>query len=331
MSSKKALSAGEEKNAIVVERAINNFFTSERGLIYKQINSIDNLELIIKYITYLNSKIQSNKITLTDVNVERKGKITEIRYDDSNSDIKYKYEKGGDKVYPVMLKTFIKDIYIYNDTNIFFLMPLKFRKANTPIFNQINIQKVEVDTLLPKSSEKSFAVPQSRIPMRYELMRTFSTSALKRKASSGKSSSSTLKPFSSYTPYEKSLKLRDSDYNIKFMTDVTKILNELKRNPLLDIKDYLKGPKELEMQKVKRITDDKQKQTKTNEINNYYKRIIRKVIEIQQSKGPSGKKQRTTLIGGDNSMKKIIRKVYTDNKYRKYIKYNKNTIIYLKD
>ncbi len=52
---------------------------------------------------------------------------------------------------------------------------------------------------------------------------------------------------------------------------------------------------------------------------------IRKIIEAFNSR-----KRTSGVTGGNNAMIKIIRKVYTDNKNRKYIKYNKNTIIYLK-
>jgi hypothetical protein len=338
----KSLTAAEINTAIVVENAINNFFTESKTLTYKKIDpdfTSTNLKLIIKYIKYLNNQIKRNKITLTDVNFKKKGKITEIIYDDETRKIKYKYQNGGDTEYSAQLQVFIKNIYIYNDNDIFFLIPLKFRKTNTPNYNSIEITKVAVETLLPTLSVQSFEVPQSRTRLSHGLMSTFSTNALerktlKRKAPSSKSSSSTLKPLSSLNLHEQTLALNKSDYNIRVMTDVAKILSELKKTDKFDINEYIKIPKLLDIQKANLMTKGKRKTAKLASIEKYYKHIIEifnKKQKLQESLVKKQKLQESSVKGGNNIKIKIIRKVYTDNKYRKYIKYNKNTIIYLKD
>jgi|688.fasta_scaffold409808_1 hypothetical protein len=336
----KSLTSAQIQNATVVENAINNFFTDKKTLTYKKINpdfTDENLLLMIDYIKYLNYQINRNEITLTDVNELKKGKITEIIYDDQTK-IKYKFEKGGDKEYSVSLTVFIKNIYIYNDTDIFFLTPLYFRKDKTPIFKHIKPKTVAVKTLI-------FTVPQSRTILSKrtrDLMSTYSTSALKRKEPSYKSSSSTLKPFSSLNIDEQILTLNTSDYNTMLMTDVAKILSELKKSDKFDINKYLDEAKKLDIRRANLIKNKELKKTRLINIEKYYNdikeffikknHIMEPYVKKQTSHESSVKKQRTTPVTGGNNIKiKIIRKVYTDNKYRKYIKYNKNTIIYLKD
>ena len=148
-----------------VEREINIFF-SESNALYKKINVDDfhnNIDNMKNYINYLNYNIKYKIQELTDINYSNNGKIIEILNDDTiTSDIKIKYENQSYNYYSSNLQSFIKHIYIY-DNKIFFLMPFKFRKENTPNFNTIRIESVNIIDLLTIKKQQSLRIPIEQI------------------------------------------------------------------------------------------------------------------------------------------------------------------------
>jgi hypothetical protein len=164
-SQSQSLNPTEAGIATRVEKEINIFF-SESNALYKKINVDDfhnNIDNMKNYINYLNYNIKNKIQELTDVNFSKNGIIIEILNDDDiTSDIKIKYEKIPDKYYSSNLKIFIKHIYIF-DNKIFYLMPFKFRKTNTPIFNTIRIESVNIIELLLTIKQQSLQIPIEQI------------------------------------------------------------------------------------------------------------------------------------------------------------------------
>lgn len=167
-SSKKqtqSLNQSELGIATRVEREINIFFSEDKTRCKNIIvddfhNNIDNIK---NYINYLNYNIQNDIQILTDINYSNNGKIIEVlNNDEITSDIKIKYEKHPDKYYPANLQSFIKYIYICDD-NIFFLMPFKFRKENTPNFNKIQKEYININDLLSLKKQKTLRTPREQI------------------------------------------------------------------------------------------------------------------------------------------------------------------------
>ena len=165
-SQSQSLNPTEAGIATRVEKEINIFF-SEYNAHYKKINVDDfhnNIDNMKNYINYLNYNIKNKIQELTDVNFSKNGIIIEILNDDDiTSDIKIKYQNFPHKYYSSNLKIFIKHIYIF-DNKIFYLMPFKFRKTNTPIFNTIHIESVNIiELLLTIKQPQSLQIPIEQI------------------------------------------------------------------------------------------------------------------------------------------------------------------------
>ena len=293
------LSGSEVAIANTIEREINDVFTA--GIKNcKRINMdtfISNPDIINKYIDYLNKNIEKGIITFRDINYVRKGKIINISLDKDNSnniEIIYNNDKDTGKTYKIIIKFFIEHIYIVGNT-IFYLEPAyKYRQENTPIFNNVNQTYININYFQPV--KKSFVTPSRRS------IKTLTSG----------------KPFYRLS-IDRQLKYsRESDANIKLITDISYLKQEFKGN---NIDTYIE---ELRNKLLLKATNEKEKE----QINDYFNKLKTRYYEDINMPPPPPSK-RTRLIGGNIKPIKKVRKVYSDNNNRKYIKYNKNIIIYL--
>lgn len=308
-SSGKKSSKSQKIDPIVantVEMEINNVFTDSIKTYNRiKIDSFySNTSIITDYIKYLNYNIHNNVITLRDVNFTRKGKIIDISLDSTNNNnikIKYNDYNSTSKLYDINVKTFVENIYILNNNTIFYLSPgFKFRKEKTPKFASIIPTYININYFKP--TKKSFVTPSKR---------SIKTST------SGK-------PFYSL-PTDKQLKhSRSNDDEIKIATDVVYLLQNFKGN---NIDTYIDNLKTTLLAKA---TTDFEK----NKINNYCDELKKRYNDSISMPPPPSKKSRISdvnpLLGGNTKSIKKVRKVYIDNNNRKYIKYNKNIIVYLR-
>ena len=295
------LSANEVAIANTIEKEINEVFTVDITNCnrIKMDTFINNPNIINEYITYLNRNIKEGIITFRDINYVRKGKIINISLDKDNSnniEIIYNNDKDTGKTYKIIIKFFIEHIYIVGNT-IFYLEPAykyKYRQENTPIFNNVNQTYININYFQPV--KKSFVTPSRRS------IKTLTSG----------------KPFYRLSTDRQLKYSRESDANIKLITDISYLKQKFKGS---NIDTYIE---ELRNKLLLKATNENEKE----QINDYFNKLKKRYYDDINMPPPPPSK-RTRLEGGNIKPIKKVRKVYSDNNNRKYIKYNKNIIIYL--
>lgn len=290
------LSGSEVAIANTIEKEINEVFTGDitNCKRIKMDTFINNPNIINEYITYLNKNIKEGIITFRDINFARKGKIINISLDTIKpNNIKIIYNDNHRKTYDIIINLFIEHIYIVGNT-IFYLEPAyKYRQENTPIFNNVNQTYININYFQPV--KKSFVTPSRRS------IKTLTSG----------------KPFYRLSIDRQLKYIRESDANIKLITDISYLKQKFKGS---NIDTYIE---ELRNKLLLKATNEKEKE----QINDYFNKLKKRYYDDINMPPPPSK--RTRLTGGNIKPIKKVRKVYSDNNNRKYIKYNKNIIIYL--
>ena len=297
----------EKKIAYQVENAINYFFNiQEMKCLTVAYDKLYNYEYIIKELCKC---INTSKMTLSDVNVNINGIITDIRIKaDNNEQIEIKYYKNA-KYYTIYIYAFINNIYICDNKIFLLISAYKFNKEKTLFYNSIIKQRIDMkgfEDIINKCNDKNpvsyVAIDnRKRQPVFFNLPKLFNRNRNPNKD-------------------------KDDDELIKLKTDIIMLYNIID-NLEISIQqkiEYLNN----KIEEIKRIELNKElTQQKINKINIYFNNLKKEVTDkILMPPPQAAKKQRRE--GGTN--KKITRKIYIDNKGKLYIKFKKDIIIYLK-
>jgi hypothetical protein len=299
-----AATSSTARVAAIVENAINNFFTKDITSCYIIKNDGQLVDYNINLITTLNAKIITNNITLTDINYNTNGKITNISIIYKNDFSKYKkfanfkssndYELGikydkTEDYYPVPINSFISNIYI-NQNNIFFLIPgFRFNKTNTPYFNSLEKIPINIDEIIKvfNPSNRSYIIPK------YSPYKT---------AISGR-------PLMTLDPKKRYNSLKQSEHTFNYRMIKKEIIDEI--NKIDDINE-----KNRKLDNMITLY----KTNKSYKIN--YDNLKNEIKDYITMPPPPSKKRK---LGGNN--KRLRRKIYINNDGKLFIKLNKNIII----
>lgn len=343
-SSKKDLSS-------IIKTSIINFLKYGIGNNYFIIENIKDYskELKLEFFNLLNDGIK-DKILLFDINYEKYDKIKEIRLIDDKLSYIYINKDPKTNEDKIMTTKYSLDVFLSS----ILIMPNNCKKTKTAAlfriyllprydfdstkFTNYNLNlkpieyfiikfKLSMGLINQETSERLLKDLHPRL-----IASTIATKSLIPKISSAnpvalvqrkKRTPSNI--ILSHERYYRSVQnplskeAKELDKKIKLKLDINKIFNIAKE------KDNYEDIINTNIDNIKRISKNIYNDNDLKYIKN---EVIIKIIRENEAKTampPPSKKQRK-----EGGSKKIKRKVYLDNKGNKYIKFNKNLIIYLK-
>lgn len=287
---KKNISGSKNKS-----ETIQSFFRLNNPFIIP-INSTNNTDKI-SFINNLLKRIKDNNLIIYDINQGSKGNLQNITLNQNQDSILYNYEKEPTNRRKIDIDYFINNIYYNNSDG---------REKILLSYQSIPIHSKEF------SNKNDIYLEFKNINIFFENTVVSSMT------------------YDSFLKFEK-----DLNYSIKKKTDMFYIISQLnkinnqtdKRKKLNEIINELKKNEiEKNADKLNQIDFEKFKNNVEITYNQIREEILKLLEEIDREMMPPPSKRKK--IGGKGK-KKMQRKVYIDDKGRKYIKYDKDTIIYL--
>ena len=323
---------------------INDFFKKNNTFIKALFNKNSDKK---KFIEEIETRLNKKRFKLFDVNRGRKGDIVKIEINDTDENkINYYYNDDPSKNYTISIDDFIRNIY-YNQKNNEMFLSFKNIETHLPEYSKIDNINIINRNIINFFEEIKFSSLDETDKL-YISNEINKGNELNQIIDNIKKISIDRDKYKKINKYQQNFNYLTSNNKLSIKID---ILSDGKytAKPVFSTpinKQYYISAGNIKIKNISKNNDNKYEYdteiilTKQEEktIEDYMNKkydIIKEELLIKKDEKdekdkirmpPPSKRQR---LSGGKSVKKIKRKIYKDDKGKLYIKYNKNTIIYL--
>lgn len=320
-------------------KTINDFFAKNNTFIKASFNKRSDKK---KFIEEIETRLNETRFKLFDVNRERKGYIVKIEINDNDENkINYYYYDNPSKNYVVSIDDFIRNIYYNKKTNEMFLS-FKNIETHLPEYSKIDNIKIIDRHIINFFEEIKFSSLDETDKL-YISNEINNGNELNVIIDDIKKLSINRDKYKKINKYQENFNYLTS--NNKLSIKIDKLSNgKYTTTPVFSMpinKKYYISAGNIKIKNIineyeydtEIILTKKEEKIIKDYMNKKYD-IIKEELLIKIDKirmpppqAPSSKRQR--LNGGKSKKIIIKRKIYKNDKGKLYIKYDKNTIIYL--